>query len=93
MFLAVILIFFALIFLGVMGHISKATDVGCAYVTLYTIGWIGSLIWLCCQWSHLHGFWETLGAMLIAFFAPFIIHLALLILKGFVIWALKGLGD
>jgi len=92
MFLAVILIFLAMVFLGVMGHVSKAANVGCGFATFYTLVWIGSLVWLCCQWSHLHGFWATLWAIFLAFIAPMVIHFAAIILKEFVIWALKGLG-
>ena len=93
MFLIILLFFVALVFLGVMGHISKASNVGCGYVTFYTLVWIGSVIWLCNRWSQLHGFFSTLGAILLALAAPAIIHLVLLLLKEFVVWALKGLGD
>jgi len=93
MFLAIILIFLALIFFGVMGHISKAANVGCFVATFYTLGWTGSVIWLCGQWSELHGFWGTLWAMFLAFIAPMVIHLAALVLKEFVKWALKGLEN
>ena len=88
-----IVIFVLLIFLGIMGHISKSTDIGCGYVTFYVLCWIGSICWLCASWSDLHGFFITLLAIFGAFIAPFVIHICALILKEFVIWALKGLGD
>ncbi len=93
MIFAVIGIFALLIFLGIMGHISKATDIGCVYVTFYILCWIGSIWWLCASWSGLHGFFKTFFAIVIAVIAPFVIHICALILKEFVIWALKGLGD
>ncbi len=85
------LIFLGIVYLGVMGHISRATGISRWKVSFYVFTWMVGIFLLCYNWGQFHGFFRTLWYLFLVFIAPFVYHLAWHLLKEFVIWALKGL--